>query len=453
MLDQLKEIETTYAVETIEFKGQKVWPILRIYIGSLLVANSGAKSIDSSVIKSFLNSFFYGFFKLFRKYDFLYFSSSDQRKKTGALYTDKSVDSINEHLGNGIVFEYPAPKHYKKNQIPTENISSKFVLYFFILIYSKLFHRKEAIKNEELLKEILKRYNLSFNYREILIRNLAQYKLMNFMIKRHRPKAAFFVCYYTQMGYIKALNENGVKVVEIQHGVINNSHESYNVFKDIDLTYYPNYLFTFGENEKLNFDDSNFFIKPENVIPVGHFYLDFLINGYTPDSKLKSVTDQYQWSVAITSQNHYIETQLIEFVIKAANINDSILFVFIPRTLGKSALEYGFPKNVIIADWLNCYEIMAQTDFHSTVFSSCAIEAPSIGKQNILINLENLSQIHYGSVLTDEKVTQFVNTPEEYVNCIETFEQQEKEYILNSNKNSIKPNYRLNLEAILSEII
>jgi hypothetical protein len=453
MLEQLEEIENNYPVETIEFKGQKVWPYLRIYIASKLIADTGSKSIDSSVLKSFISSFFYGFLSLFRKYDFIYFSSSDQRKKTGTIFTDKSIDSINSSLGKGLVFEYPVPKHYKKKEIPTPNISSKFVLYFIILIFSKIFNRKEKIKNENVIKDIIKQYNAPIDYREIILRNWAQYKLMHILIKRFKPKAAFFVCYYTHMGYIKALNENGIKVIEVQHGVINKSHEAYSVFKKIDSSFYPNYIFTFGEIEKNIFNESNYFIDNQNVIPVGHFYLDFLVNGYTPDGKLKTITDQFEKSIAITSQNHYIEAKLIDFIIETAKLNASILYVFIPRTLGKTAEEYGFPKNVFIADWLNCYEIIAQTDFHSTVFSSCAIEAPSMGKQNILINLDALSKMHFGSVLTNEKVTKFVESPSEYLRCIETFEKQDRQYILDSNKEIITPNYLSKLKEKLATII
>lgn len=221
----------------------------------------------------------------------------------------------------------------------------------------------------------------------------------------------------------------------------------------MDDSFYPDYLFTFGENEKDNFDSSNFFISPDNVIPTGHFYLDYLANNYSPDSKLKEITDRYKKSVAITSQNHYIEPQLIDFIITTANLDTSIVYVFIPRTLGKTVEEYGFPENVVIADWLNCYEIMAQTDFHSTVFSSCAIEAPSIGKQNILINLDNLSKIHFGSVLYNEKVTQYVETPGDYLQSIKTFEIQSREFIIETNKKIIAPNYRLNLQSILTKII
>ena len=227
------------------------------------------------------------------------------------------------------------------------------------------------------------------------------------------------------------------------------------VFKKIDTSFYPEYLLTFGENEKEVFSSDNYFIDSNKVLPVGHFYLDYLVNNYSPDAKLKAITDEYKKSVSITSQNHYIESQLIDFVISTANLDSSIVYVFIPRTLGKTVKDYGFPKNVVIADWLNCYEIMAQTDFHSTVFSSCAIEAPSIGKQNILINLEGLSKTHFGSVLVDDKVTKFVETPTEYLTCIQTFEFQEKDYILESNKKIITPNYfsklKSNLDLIFQE--
>ncbi len=453
MLKDLKEIELNSPVELIEFKGQKVWPYLRIYFASKLIHNSGSKQVDSSIVKSFFKSFFYGFSNIFRSYKYLYFTSSDQRRKTRDKFTDKSVDSIASLLGDGLVFEFPSPNHYKKDEIPTKNIISKYILYFLVLVHSKLFLRKAKITNSKIIDVLLKEYNLELNYRDIICKHYSQYRIMTLMLKLYKPKAVFFVCYYTNMGYIKALKENNIKVIEIQHGLINDTHDAYVIFKKIDTSFYPDFLLTFGEKEKEVFTEENFFIDTKNIIPIGHFYLDFLSKQTVQDKELSKISEQYKKIVSITSQNHYIEEQLIDFVIKSAKLDDTILYVFIPRTLGKSAEEYGFPSNVILVDWLNCYEIIAHSDFHSTVFSSCAIEAPSIGVQNIMINLDNLSKTVYGNILTNSEITCYAETPNQYVDIINSFIKLKKNEIIYSNETIISPDYLNKLDSHLKKIL
>jgi hypothetical protein len=53
-------------------------------------------------------------------------------------------------------------------------------------------------------------------------------------------------------------------------------------------------------------------------------------------------------------------------------------------------------------------------DFHTTVYSTCAIEAPLLGVYNILINIKNLSSLSY-QYLVQTGTTSIVNTPEEYL--------------------------------------
>ncbi len=453
MLEKLKEIELEYAVEKLEYKGQKVWPYLRIYLATKLLHSVDPKPVDSKVLKSFLRSFFYGFFNLFKSYNYLYFTGNYQRKKTGKVYTDKGIDPIATYLKNGLVFEIAEVPHFKKSEIPTENIASKFILYFLFLLHSKVFQKKVEIENKEILEDILKRYGIKLNYKEIVHRNYSQYKVMLLLLKFYKPKAVFMACYYTNMGLIKAFKERAIKVIEVQHGVINKSHEAYNVFKEVDSSFYPDHLLTFGLIEKETFGDGNFCFKPENVHAVGHFYLDYIANSYSPDEKLEKIGNSFKKIVSITSQNHVIEVKLIEFVIKSANLDPSILFIFIPRSPGKKVEDYAFPSNVIIVDWLNCYEIMSQSDFHSTVFSTCAIEAPSIGIQNIMINIDNMSKIIYEDTLTNASVNMFIESPEEYVKAIYEFKKMEKSEIIRTNMHIVLPDYSKNLVKILDQIL
>ena len=448
----IEEIEKNLPVENIESDGMQIWPFLRIYFGNLLISNLGAVDININILKSFFCSFYYGFFNLFRSYDYIIFSGSSERKMINNQLHDKSIDFISKSLNKTLVFELPIPFHYPKKDIPTKYIVSKFILYLFILIRSKLFYKAPKINNEQLLRDILSKHNVKLDYKSLIKKHLAQYKLMSLLIRIYKPKAVFFVCSYTNMAFIKALKDKGIKVIEIQHGVINNNHLAYNLYKKLDSNFYPDYLLTFGKKERDVFAANNFFIKECNVLAVGHLYIDYIAGTYPGDNKFKTLIAGYKKAVAITADGVPLDTTTIEFLNKAAQIDKTIIYIYIPRNKFTKKV-FSFNENIKVVDWLNCYEIMAQCDFHSTVYSTCALEAPSIGVQNILINLNNLSKMNYHSVLNNEEITRYVSTPEEYVETINNFKIQEKKYIINTNKDVIVPGYKENIKGILNLIL
>ncbi len=446
MLDDLREIETNYNVEDIEFGGFKMWPVLRIYFAAKYYSNVDSQSVTTSVFSNFIRNLFYGVKHLFKRYDYLYFSSIDQRKNVDSQFIDKSVDSFCSELGSGLVIEMSSSNHFNKKDVPQNPIISKSIFYFFIFIYSKFFIRSKQIKNAQVLESILNQYEVDIDYLTIMKRVIAQYRLMKILLKFHKPKAVFFVCYYTNMGFIKALREKGIKVIEIQHGLINDSHDAYNVFKEIDNEYYPEFLLTFGSIEKDVFKKhTNNFIDVNKVIPIGNFYTDYILHKSVNNERINKLKVQYKFVVTVTGQNHYTEDILIKFLKDAATKAPDVCVLYVPRTVSKSYDNYGFPKNLIKMDWLNCYESIVQSDFHSTVFSSCALEAPSMGIQNILININNLSKEHFGDILVNPLITQFVNSSDEFIEIIRSMDKLPKNQIVSSNSNIIFPGYKNNI--------
>ena len=448
----IEDIEKNLPVESIEAGNMQVWPFLKIYFGNLLISNLGAVDININIFKSFFRSFHYGFFNLFRRYDYIIFSGSSERKMINNQLHDKSIDFISQSLDKALVFELPIPVHYPKKDIPTKYIASKYILYLLIHIRSKLFFRAPIINNEQLLQDILNKHNIKLDYKSLIKKHLAQHKIMSFLIRIYKPKAVFFVCSYTHMAFIKALKDRGIKVIEIQHGVINKNHLAYNLYKKLDSNFYPDYLLTFGKKEKEVFAANNFFIKESNVLTAGHLYIDYIAGTYSGDTRFKALISGYKKAVAITADGIPLDATTFEFLKKAAQIDKNIIYIYIPRNkFTKKA--FTFNDNIKVVDWLNCYEIMAQCDFHSTVYSTCALEAPSVGIQNILINLNNLSKTHYDSVLNNKEITRYVKTPEEYVETINNFKMQEKEYIINANRDIIVPGYKENIKEILNLVL
>jgi hypothetical protein len=83
------------------------------------------------------------------------------------------------------------------------------------------------------------------------------------------------------------------------------------------------------------------------------------------------------------------------------------------------------------------------------VYSTCAIEAPSLGVQNILINIDGLSKRFYGNVLNDTRVTRFADTPEEFVSVANSFEKLDRDTIVKLNEDFIAVNYEKNIRELL----
>ena len=447
----LKKIELEYPVETIAVHTTPVWPFLRYYYSFSLnrvIANRPAFNFWRGIA-----SMFYGLFNWFGTYHYLHFSDSLERKFVNGKWFDKSLDYVGKLLGDTLLFEHPLPRHYKSSEIATENVCSKLPLHGLVWIYAFLFLRRIKIKNREILEAIEKQYNCSIDFEALVKKNLAQEVVGKWLIKVYKPKAIFMQCFYTNMGFVKAFREHGIPVVEIQHGIIAAHHGAYNVYKKIEPLYYPDYVFTFGDREFETFSASNYFIDPKNVKPVGHFYIDHLNNEFKGDQTFKTILAQYKNSVTVSSQDIVEETELLAFLKHTALKSKDTLFVFFPRHKPKDYYDqFNLPSNIILTPWLNVYEAIASTDFHSTMHSTCAIEAPSLGARNILININGLALKYFSYLLDGRNLTYVANTPEEFIAHL-NLPPKSRHEIINQNGYFIRPNYRLNVVNALKEIL
>jgi hypothetical protein len=107
--------------------------------------------------------------------------------------------------------------------------------------------------------------------------------------------------------------------------------------------------------------------------------------------------------------------------------------------------EETLPSNIRIVTDPNFYELMKYVDIHVTAYSSCAIEAPSMGVRNLLINIGGYAKSYYGHILRDEIVTRYVETPRELVDEIMRLPPVDKKGIIEANAALITPRYRNNL--------
>lgn len=449
MSDIIFEIENSFDLDKVKVDYHFIWEILRMpFFFRLLDSNQeGYKNKQSRLTKS-LRYLFYGWRNWFKKYDIICFSNSGggYRREIDGLYYNRFLDPIIEIIDSDrtLLIEKPDPDHYKLNSVKTKNIVSDRIVVLLKNILSKIMGFE--IKNRYILDEIKERTMIDINYALNIKQFLTQIKIYEILFDVYKPKAIFLTCYYGKEGIILAAKNKKIPVIEIQHGIIGYKHPAYN-HKIFARDYYPDYLLTFGEAE-VNAPSENFIFEKNQVYAIGSHYINYIGNKKT-SNPIEELINKFVFSVAVTMQST-IEEELLEFIIKAAILDESILYLLLPR---KTSLTFlGLPENVKVITDMNFYEMMAYVDYHSTVYSTCAIEAPSLGVQNILINLQGLAKEYYIELLSDDRITLFVETPDELVAKIRNMDKLEKSLIKESNSDLFVQGYQDRLSTFLNQI-
>lgn len=459
----LKQIEKDPRIFNLKYKGEPIWPVLRLksyykYEVKKKGTVNRTRKLNLNAIWVIIKSFFYGTAEFFNlsQYDYLVFSGSERRKHYNGLYHERVVEGF---LGStkSLLIENPFPlgKHYKKEEIPTKNIMSESVLYVWVIILGFFGFKKSKLENEDIIQEIQLEYDFEINYNRFLLIYEGQYRLFKLILKYFKkPKAVFFVYSASSMGYIKALKEFNVPVVEIQHGVVNKEHNAYNVHGDFGRTFFPDYFLTYGNRELEVFQNpENYFIDPKNVKPVGYYLLDQYLNNQTvrQEDYIATLRKNYKKIVVYTHQEVY-ENEILDFLMESAKLSSDIVYLLIPRNDLKAHPE-DMPENLIVEKKLNIYDCLRFSDIHSTIFSTCAIESLSYGVPNVLYNYQNWSKSYYGDIFNDDKHTVFIESPAEFVNEILNHDFESKEYISAVSDRFFKRNFLQNMESFMESEI
>lgn len=459
MKNILKEIEGKYPVDTISVKGEQVWPYLRVaydfqYIDKIS-SQEGEKPSSPSLsflkkLKRLLN-IPYGIKNWLGKYDYIAISSTNERRLINGKYLNKLLDPVIDKLGRGRVLyiEIPAPSLYPIASIYTNKVVCYDVLVVLTMIAEAFTLRRYKIKNELILRNINKEYDLSVDYLKVIKRFYARRMVFSLLFHMKKPKVVLLSCYYGLLeSAIRAAKDSGAEVIEFQHGFIGREHPEYNVYAELDKGCFPDYLAVFGKGELETFSNSRF-IQPQHVYPVGSFYIEYVKTSHIPNKNLVQRLKNYKVSIGITLAS-ITESRVIEFVCQAAALDRDICYLLIPRyPQGEHYSSFELPGNVMIVKDENFYELMTLADFHATVFSTCAIEAPSLGVQNILINIDGLSKRFYGNILNDSRVTRFADTPQEFVSIANGFEKLDRDTIVKLNEDLIAVDYERNIQGLI----
>ena len=474
MLNIIREIETKYPVNEIRVNDRQVWPYLRIYYDAAYLTKIATSYGVEEYIRQQLGSqrrtrmlrilitlfreIPYGFKNWFRKYEYIALTNNNFRRQIAGKYLNPFLDPIIDEIGPDRVlcmeYAWQIP-HYPVDSIYTKHIvfiSLLEILSQLISILRKIFLKRRNIVNKQVLDMIETDYSLNIDTIRRVDDFESKRKVYYLLFRIIRPRAVWVAPYNAHLPAVRAAKDLGIKVIEIQHGVIGKEHPAYNVHRDIERSCFPDHLLVFGKQELKTFDNSCF-IDEVNVHPVGSFYIDYVKATYKPEPQLSERFAGFKRVVGVTLLE-LLEKPLIPFICDAAKLDGSIFYILIPRWPQNpmySILE--LPPNVEMIMDRNFYELMAYTDFHSTVASTCALEAPSLGVQNILVDIDGQAKWYYEAVLCDSRVTRFVDTPEQYVETINSFPKLDRDTVCKLHEDFFATNYKENIRNFVKNYL
>lgn len=236
----------------------------------------------------------------------------------------------------------------------------------------------------------------AFHMRQV--RNRLRYfywykKLSSLLLKRIQP-SYIINSIPSQASLTAAAREQGITVVEIQHGVLHQSHAMY--FWDAYARPYkdriprPDYFFLYGEYWKHILDPHDFW--GESLRVVGHLRLDAYRQG------CKRSTNAATCHLLLTTQGIEIES-LITFVARFLELSRQQqlhvqLFIKLhpvyeaDKTPYLEAFQSDEQVNVISGkESPSTFDLLASVDVHLSISSTCHYEALGLGTPTIILAL------------------------------------------------------------------
>lgn len=419
-IKKLREIEQDYPVMSITFKGQPIWPFVRIYLFQLLGAtdHQNAHKVESSKIKTVVNALFaYNPLTILKRHKNWLFTATERRKAIGDKYIQRVSGFMSEIDKNCLVIEKPSThlQHISKKYIAEKHIISEAHLLLSAHVIERfLRYKKLNIENEHILIKILKDHSITFDYK-YFVRYLWSQKIATDLLLSLAPKPerVLIECPYNILGYVWSLHSHNVKVIELQHGVIGSSHYAY--ILPHNSIFSPDEIWVYGMRDVRFLKESN----PQYAVDIfdtGLYYLDYAYRAFDKDT-FAQYRSKYKYIIVFAGQAS-VEEAVHKFIDSAAAENPETLFVYVPR-YADEAFDVERP-NVMFAPGVNIYEYLKWCDLHSTVSSTTCLEAAYYGKKTIFYNFDNLATKYYDGTLIEGQGVRYINSPHQVRSAIES---------------------------------
>jgi len=394
-----------------------LWPIIRYSVLYYVISHGynleqAHSSVEKLKLKDILLRYYYQFklnpFIIFKKYPIaiLSWTSYSTSIKTNNKYFNKRDDYFASIFSQQTVsLEYSVKGKFRYPRSP-HNLFSLDLLDTIAKIYSKFIKtRKEDLSNIEGLLSYINK-NIDF---EISDNHLAFCKarlltlskkirvlkcLYTMILLRINPRVVILqnASYGNRSYIIKWIKELGIKVAELQHGIVTEMHMAYNYGKiggsNIYLNYLPDYYLTFGEywNARINI--------PIQKIPIGSPHASKTIKESNP---IEELNKNYNYILFISQPT--VTSKLVEIAEKLSYLikgkNYKIIFRLHP---GELSFIDRFNKiksidNIILNNSGDIYNYIHMCKFVVACYSTVVFET-ILFKKPIFILQHDMSDLY-----------------------------------------------------------
>lgn len=438
----------------IEIQNLKFWSLTREYIYFDIIKqnkNTGKAHSDfdnQSRLKkikgilSFLVNTITRSKLIFRKKDVVVINHSRRvfdGKYYNCLYTDLLLKNIDVSY---YVYEIANFGEHRQ-PVSTKNLiySDYFDLKFYIQYYiNRITHINRLTYNEtEYLKKLVSKLNSRFNA-EIntieLINRIEKSILMHSILikqytsilKRINPRLIIEVNGYERRR--KAINYAAktlnIPTIELQHGTMGKYHIAYNFAKQMDLSTFPDYIFTFGQYWK---DNTRLPINNNKVKVVGWPYFEKKVNAYK-DKDENTKPDKK--TILFISQGT-VGKELSQIAVKLSKKVDNekyvILFKLHPGEYARWKNEYpwliGADLEVVDHNQYDMHYYFTKSDIQIGVYSTALFEGLGYGLKTYILKLYGYQ---FMEQLYNNKIAHLVTDENEILDSIYEKEQEAKDF-------------------------
>ena len=352
----------------------------------------------------------------------------------------EDLDSINIKSSYEVIESPYLNKHYTKKEDYIKYNDRILLGSYINKKLSKLkFETEEIDKINALKRELKSSFNIKIDLFNIMKTHILDfkyhYKKYDKLFKKRTPKYVFVVVAYENKSMIAAAKNNGVEVIELQHGTISKYHLGYSYPnpQDKDLKYFPDKILSFGEYWK---DVSDYPIDKEKIISIGFPYLDETIESFRDNKKNKNqilfisqgvigkYLSEFAYELAKGLGNKEKETDKLEN--KEENNDYQIIYKLHPGEyynwennykLLKKANEY---DNFTVIDNSEkpLYELFSKSEYQIGVFSTAIYEGLLFNCKTFLVDLPG---VYHLNDLVKKDYVKKIKDPNEFIESISDF--------------------------------
>ncbi|MBU2948251.1 hypothetical protein [Zobellia uliginosa] len=417
----LKKIETEVAVDKIAHKGVSIWPILKSYLVGIVGENNIIKEANLPYLRLFLKTLPSDLLSIrnMGKSKYWVFSSSQTRFHINEDSFDRVSTGLLKYLKGYVLLENPIPKgktESKKLQKGEYYVGMSWIylIQFIILKLSK----SPEIENLDLLETYLKKDLSKIKY--IYHRIHAGKRLYNMLFKLYKPKAIFVVCYYSNFELILAAKKNNIPVIELQHGLVTDSHRAYHFEEKQPNNLMPDYFLSYGKYASDTVIKGNLFEKGW-VLDYGYTFIEEVQERLSVSYELQEIKKSFKKTVCITGQLKTTDEPLLEIISSISLKFPEICFIFKPRHYVDRE-SFISSTNLVRLGEINTYELLKYCDYHLTVYSTCALEALALGTPTISLNIKGYYNRFLKRLLGENPYNFVAETEEQLVDVLNEIE-------------------------------